>query len=48
MLFTVAGVLWTPRTVTEVLMKEQQQMSVQTTLESFFKPALYVKNKHNF
>jgi hypothetical protein len=28
------------RTVREVLIKEQQQSSVQTKLDSFFKPAL--------
>jgi hypothetical protein len=29
-----------PRTVREILIKEQQQRSVQTKLDSFFKPAL--------
>jgi transposase len=37
------------RTVREILIKEQQQMSVQAKLDSFFKPALLSsKTKYNF
>jgi hypothetical protein len=34
------------RTVREILIKEQQQRSVQTKLDSFFKPALLLSKTH--